>query len=55
MPLVVASMSLGGIAGGVLLWLRSWSLFAVVLVVVLALDALMDFRFRRLELVEPQT
>jgi hypothetical protein len=53
-PLVVASLSLGGIAGGIFLWFRSWPIFGVAFVAVIALDAFMDFRLRRLDLVEPE-
>ena len=50
--LVAAAFALGGLAVVVWILLRSWLLFAVALVVALAIDAWIDSRFRRLDVAD---
>lgn len=47
-------MCLGALGGSVYLYFRSWGIFAVALVIVLLIDALKDYKFRRLELTGTQ-
>jgi hypothetical protein len=49
-PLVIVSLCLGGLSAGLGLFFQSWIVFGVAFVVVVALDALIDSRFRRLEI-----
>jgi hypothetical protein len=51
-PLVVASMSIGGVVILLGYLSRSWRVFGVALLFGIALDALMDYRLRRLELIQ---
>jgi phage FluMu protein Com len=53
-PLVLTSSCLGGLAAGLGWFFRSWPVFGVAVLVVVALDALIDSRFRRLEVVDTQ-
>jgi hypothetical protein len=53
-PLLIGSTCLGGLAAFSVLYHRSWKVFIIAFAIVLVLDALMDFFFRRLELVEPK-
>jgi hypothetical protein len=52
--LLAASGCLGGLAALSVLYYRSWKCLIVAFIIVLILDALMDFFFRRLELVKPK-
>jgi hypothetical protein len=54
-PLAIASMSFGGIAAIVGFLLRSWLAFGITLAFGVILDALMDSRLRRLELIQTET
>jgi hypothetical protein len=49
--LFVVCLCLGGAASGLGLWSRSWLVFGAAVFVAVLLDALIDFRFRRLELI----
>ncbi len=53
-PLVIASMSFGGIAVILGFAFRSWLVFGVALVLGIIVDALIDSRLRRLELVKSE-
>jgi len=53
-PQRLASMCLGALGASVYLYFRSWGIFAMALVMVLLIDALKDYKFRRLELTGTQ-
>src|SRR5690242_17209100 len=50
LPLTAASCCLGLLAVGLSVFFWSWSVLLVAAVVTIAADALMDYRFRRMEL-----
>jgi hypothetical protein len=54
LPLVLGSIFLGGIAAGLSIYFRSWKVLIIASLVVLVLDGVMDFCFRRFEPVEPK-
>jgi len=49
---MIVSLCLGGLSAGFGLFFRSWIVFGVAFIAVVALDALIDSRFRRLEIAD---
>ena len=49
-PLTIISVCIGGIATSLGFYFRSWIIFGIALVIGLLLDAILDNRFRSLEL-----
>ncbi|MGC9943182.1 MAG: hypothetical protein ABSE48_15240 [Verrucomicrobiota bacterium] len=54
MPLMIGSTCLGLLAGGLAIYYQSWKILLVAALIALIIDAVKDFFFRRLELVDPK-
>jgi hypothetical protein len=53
-PLMIGSTCLGLLAGGLAIYYQSWKILLVAALIALIIDAVKDFFFRRLELVDPK-